>query len=166
MPQLNFADFSPQLIWLAITFVALYFVMWKVALPRIGDVLQERQERISSDREKAESLRLEAEEAIKAYEKALKDAREQADATVQKAREELNTLSEAKRAEVEANLNKKSVEADQRIAASRVEAAVQVRNIATESAKTITQHLAGIDASETILEAAVESALRGENNAA
>ena len=50
MPQLNLADFSPQLIWLVITFPALYLVMLKIALPHIGYVLQERPDRITDDR--------------------------------------------------------------------------------------------------------------------
>src|SRR3990170_484006 len=45
LPQLNPADFSPQLIWLALTFVVLYLILARVALPRIGEVLDERRER-------------------------------------------------------------------------------------------------------------------------
>ncbi|MDA0676265.1 MAG: F0F1 ATP synthase subunit B', partial [Proteobacteria bacterium] len=55
MPQLATGDFVPQLVWLAITFIALYVVMWRVALPRIVDVLEERQRRIDDDLLMAES---------------------------------------------------------------------------------------------------------------
>ena len=49
MPQLDIATYAPQLVWLAITFIFLYIVLSKVALPRIGEVLEERQQRIADD---------------------------------------------------------------------------------------------------------------------
>jgi len=162
MPQLHFVDYSPQVIWLVITFVALYLVMWKVALPRIGEVLEERQERISDDRDKAEGLRGEADEAIEAYETALADARASAHATGQKAREELNAIAETKRAEVEAKLAAKSGEADQRIAAARAEALGHIRTVATDTAKSITARLIGVEASDAALQSAVDAALAGD----
>jgi len=162
MPQLNLVDFSPQIIWLVITFAALYFVMWKVALPRIGDVLEERQERISDDRDKAEGLRGEADEAIQAYETALTNARAEAHETAQKTREELNAVAESKRAEVEARLATESGVADERIAAARAEALGHIRTVASDTAKSITSRLIGLDASEAALQSAVDAALAGD----
>ena len=63
MPQFDPAVWSPQLIWLAISFVALYFLMSRVALPRISDVLEEREFKISDALRKAEGLRDDAEDA-------------------------------------------------------------------------------------------------------
>jgi F-type H+-transporting ATPase subunit b len=57
MPQLDLATFPPQLIWLAITFVALYLVMRAVGLPRVGAVIAARRARIDGDLEKAAQMR-------------------------------------------------------------------------------------------------------------
>jgi len=162
MPQLNFADYSPQVIWLVITFIALYLVMWKVALPRIGDVLEERQERISDDRDKAESLRQEADEAIQAYEAALANARAQAHATAQATREELGAKADVQRAEVEAKLAAQSGEAEQRIAAARAKALDHIRAVATDTAKSVASRLIGVEATDADLQTAVEGALGGD----
>lgn len=162
MPQLNIVDFSPQIIWLVISFIALYLVMWKIALPRIGDVLQERQERITDDREKAEGLRNEADEAIQAYEAALAEARAQAHVTAQATREELGAKADLERGQVEVKLAAQLAEADQRIAAARTEALDHIRSVARDTAGSITARLIGVEASEAALQAAVDGALEGD----
>ncbi|MBN2752193.1 MAG: F0F1 ATP synthase subunit B', partial [Rhodospirillaceae bacterium] len=82
MPQFDPTSFPSQLFWLATTFIALYVLMSKVALPRIGDILEERQKRISDDLDMAERLKTETEAAIAVYEKALSDARVTAQAEI------------------------------------------------------------------------------------
>jgi F-type H+-transporting ATPase subunit b len=163
MPQLIIADFSPQLVWLVISFVALFFVMSKVALPRIGEVLEARQERVTSDLEKAESLRGEADDAIKAYETALAEARASAHNTAQAARDEMNTKAEAKRAEVEAKLAGQLAEADARITAAREEAVGHIRTVASDTAKTVASRLIGVDLDDAAIEAAVAGSMTEGN---
>jgi glycerol-3-phosphate acyltransferase PlsX len=46
MPQLNPKTMATQLFWLAVTFIALYVLMAKVALPKVGAVIDARAERI------------------------------------------------------------------------------------------------------------------------
>ena len=93
MPQLDLATFPPQLIWLAITFIALYLVMRAVGLPRVGEVIAARRARIDGDLEKAQQLKNETEAVITAYEKALAEARAQAQITLRETTEQLNALS-------------------------------------------------------------------------
>ncbi len=67
MPQLEqIGTYLSQIVWLFITFGILYAVLWKLALPRIAQVLQERQDRIDDDLERAEMLKTEAEAALEA----------------------------------------------------------------------------------------------------
>ena len=75
MPQLDFTTFPNQMFWLFVTIVAIYFVLSKIALPRIGAVLSDRQDTIEHDLARAEELKQMAEDAEKAYNKALADAR-------------------------------------------------------------------------------------------
>ncbi len=162
MPQLATADFAPQLIWLAITFVALYLVMWRVALPRIVDVLEERQRRIDDDLTAAEGLKREADEALAAYEAAREDARANARRTASETRDAIKRRTAAGEAELDATLARENEESDARIRAAREEAREHVRAIAIDAARAIVRRLIGAEVDDAAAAAAVDAASAGD----
>lgn len=143
MPQLEFHDFAPQLIWLVITFTALYFIMARVALPRIATVIEERRDRIANDLDKAEELKQRTEEAIAAYEQAIAAARAKAHAIAQEARDKLNAEIDEERAEVEKQIADMTAEAETRIQASKTAALAHVNQVAADTAGAIVRRLIG-----------------------
>lgn len=162
MPQLATADFAPQLIWLAITFVALYLVMWRVALPRIVDVLEERQRRIDGDLTAAEDLRREADAALAAYEAARADARAAAQRTASETRDAIRKRAADGEAALDATLARENEESDARIRAAREEAQAHVRDIAVDAARVIARRLIGAGVDDAAVAAAVDAASAGE----
>src|SRR5690606_6291422 len=159
-PPFDATTFPSQLLWLAITFAALYFVMKKVALPRIGDILEERRDRIEGDLAEAERLRQKTDQAIASYEAALAEARSNAHTIAEAARAENKSKLEAARAKVEANLAKKVTEAEARIAETKTEALGHVDEIATETAQAVVAQLVGnvsdADAREAVVKVSKE----------
>ena len=115
MPQLNPLDWAPQIIWLVITFSILYVLMKRVALPRIGSVIEARHARIAGDIEAADKLRRETQEAIAAYEQALAEAKARAQAIAREANNKLKDEMAAERAALDRDLAARSVEAEKRI---------------------------------------------------
>ena len=87
LPQLNPDHFTPQLFWLAVTFLILLFVMQKIALPRVGEVIEERRDRIKRDIDAATRLKIETDRALADYEKALADARSNASGIAKETRD-------------------------------------------------------------------------------
>lgn len=85
MPQLDLTSFPNQIFWLLVTLVVIYWVLSRIALPRISAVLADRNGTISGDLAAAEDYKLKAREAEAAYEKALADARAQAQKIVAEA---------------------------------------------------------------------------------
>ena len=162
MPQLATADFAPQLIWLAITFIALYLVMWRVVLPRIVDVLEERQRRIDDDLMTAEGLKREADEALADYEKALADARADAHGTASETRDAIKKQAADREAELDATLARENEESDARIRAAQEEGRAHVRHIAIDAARAVTRRLIGADGDDAAAAAAVDAALAGD----
>jgi F-type H+-transporting ATPase subunit b len=160
-PPFNKQTFPSQLLWLTLTFVALYLLMARIALPRIDSILERRRARIAGDL--AEALRLKglSDAAIAAYEKSLADARSRAQALVNDSRQRQVAQAEAGRKALDATLNARIGEAESRIAQTKSTAMVNVRGIATEAAAAIVERLIGVaPTSPDMVAAAVADALK------
>ncbi len=158
MPQLDFATFVPQLIWLAITFIGLYFLISRVALPRIGGVIEQRNSKIADDLDAAQSLKNETDKAIADYEQALAEARQKAHAIAQETRDKLNAEVEAERSKVDADIADKVAKAETAIAATKTKAMKDVRRIAGDVAGDIVNLLTGTKVSKAAVTRAIGKA--------
>jgi len=136
-PPFQKDTFASQLLWLAIFFVALYLIAWKLALPRVGSIIADRRKRISGDLDEAARLKDTADAAIASYEKALADARARAQAIAAETRDKINAEADARRKAVEAGLHAKLAAAEQTIAATRTAAMANVQGIARQAAVAI-----------------------------
>jgi F-type H+-transporting ATPase subunit b len=159
-PPFNSQTFPSQLIWLVITFVLLYALMAKWALPQVGRVIESRQKRIADDFAEAERLKAQSDQAVAAYEKALADARGRAQAIANQTREQQAAAAEASRRELEHALSAKLAEAEKTIAATKQAAMVNVRGIAEDAAAAIVERLIGSTPSDQAVANAVAEALK------
>ena len=142
-PPFDPATFASQLLWLAITFGALYLLMSKVALPRIGGILEDRKARIDADIAAADASRQQTDAAIAAYEAALAAAKAKAQGIANESREAIQADIAAKRTAVETDLAGKVSIAEARIATTKAEALTHVDEIATETAQAVVNQLVG-----------------------
>ncbi len=157
LPQLNVQDFTPQLFWLVVTFVLLYWLMAKVALPRIGDVIEERRDRIQRDLAAAERLKGDTDKALETYEKALADARGSASAIARQTRDSLNAEVDKERKAIEDQLAAKLASAEESIAATKTKALASVKDIAGDTAASIVAALTNVNVSKDDIARAVSS---------
>lgn len=142
-PPFDPSGFAGQLLWLAITFGALYLLMSRVALPQIGSILETRRARIEGDLAEAERLRKETEKAAAAYEAALAEARKNAQSIAEETRASIKADIDNRRADVEAGLNKRLAEAEARIAATKSAALANVDEIAADAAQAVVARISG-----------------------
>lgn len=161
LPQLDTSTFAPQLVWLAITFAVLYFLMTKVALPKVGQVLEERQERITADLEKAQAARDEAASVTAAYEQALAEARQEAQSLIAAASAEVAKAQSERQAQYAADLAARTKAAEERIQAAKEQALANVRAVAVEIVQHTAEKLAGVKVDGTEAETAVASLSKG-----
>ena len=160
-PPFQKDTFASQLVSLAIAFVALYLIVSRIALPRVGSLLDERQNKIEGDLAAAQRLKDESDAALKAYENELASARSRAQAISAETREKLNTASEAERKTLEERLSVKLGEAEKTIASTREAAMSNVRGIASDAAIAIVQRLAGVKPDRRSVNKAVDASLKG-----
>jgi len=160
-PPFESHTFASQLVWLVISFVALYLIVSRIALPRVGGILANRQKTIADDLAAAQKLRDESDSALKAYETELANARNKAQAIGAETRDKLNAQSEQERKALEDRLAVKLAEAEKTIATTRAAAMSNVRDIASDAAATIVQQLTGVQPDAKAVESAVDASLRG-----
>lgn len=157
-PPLDPTTFAPQLIWLALTFGALYLLMSRIALPRIGGMLEARRNHIQRDLNEAERLRAETDKALKDYEQALAEAKSKAQGIAQTTRDKLKAEVEARRTEIEKTLGERTASAEARITAAKASALGKVDEIATDTAESIVADLIGLKVTRDEAAAAVGAA--------
>ena len=167
LPQLDLATYPSQVFWLVISFVVLYFLVAKLAMPRIAEVLEERQERIEDDLDKAETLKKEAYQVRIEYEKALSAAREKAQDATRHAQEEIAKRSAEAESAAQVKVTVMLEEAEKRIAASKTGAEGKPgdpissleRSVAQEVVANAVQKLIGVDVTAADIDAAIAATL-------
>ena len=159
MPQLDFATYPQQLVWLAITFIVLYLLMSKLGLPRVRSVIDARRKRIDDDLARAEEIKNQAEAAMAAYQRTLADARAQAQTTIRERTERFAAEAAEQQRQLAEALKKQTSEAEQQIIAAKDRAFSDIRTVAVDVARSITEKLTGAAAEQGKLGSAVDRVL-------
>jgi F-type H+-transporting ATPase subunit b len=160
MPQLDFSTFSNQIFWLAVTLVVIYLILSRVALPRIAAVLAERQGTITNDLAAAEDLKAKAVAAEDAYNKALADARAEAQRIAAETRAEIQVGLDEAIAKADVQISAKAAESEKAIAEIKAGALESVQVVAADTAEALVAALGG-KADAKAIAAAVADRMKG-----
>lgn len=163
MPQLDFHSFTPQLVWLAIAFLALYLIMSRMAVPAIADTMAKRQAKIQGDLDAAEKANEETRALVAAYEKSLADSREAARGVTRQQGEADAGVASAQLGQLQDRLAAQIADAEKRIAKQRDEVMAGLEQMANEIAQGAYAKLAGQPADAGQLGAKVSAAAKGGN---
>ena len=166
LPQLDFTTWPTQIFWLVVSFGLAYILMWRVALPRIGSVLEERHNRIQGDLKRAKAASENAEQARQAFEVMLAESREKASAVMREATESIRNKMERKIKTSNASTAEKMAEAESEIAEAKARAMIDVVDIASTSAAEAVAQLTNIKISQADATKQVKqiSDTKGEQN--
>ena len=160
MPQLDFATFGNQIFWLLVVLAVIYWVLSRIALPRIGGVITDRQGAITGDLMAAEEFKLKAKEAEAAYDKALADARTEAQKIVAANKAEIQKELNAAIAHADSEIAARAAESEKRIGEIRASAVEDARSVAREVTAALVQNFGG-SADQKLVNDAVDQRLKG-----
>jgi F-type H+-transporting ATPase subunit b len=160
MPQLDIGTYLPQLFWLLVSFILLYLLMSRVALPRVASVMAQRDRQIEEDLRRAETLKGEADQALQSYEAALAAARGEAQALHRQVTAEVSALASKREQAFAAELGTRTREAEERIGAAKRQALDQLPQIAAEVASSAFQRLTGEAPAQERVKAAVGAVMK------
>jgi F-type H+-transporting ATPase subunit b len=160
MPQLNPESFASQLFWLAVTFILFFLIAWRVALPKIGRVLEDRRERIDRDVSKAQEVRNEAEAVLAEYEKLSAEGRASAQVVLREANELAAAEAAAEHEKLSHRLADDITKAERRIDEARKSALEGLGDVAAEIAQAAAAKLIGLDVSKSDADGAVSRAVK------
>ena len=163
MPQIeDVASFLPQVFWLVITFMALFLIMWKIAVPAIANTLEARQKRMEDNLDKAAQAKKEAEETLAAYENAMAEARAEAQGIINEATKLMTEEAEAREAEMAEELGRKIAASEAEIRKAIDAAMEHVRDVAIEVAGAAVGRLTGDAPDEKDMGKAVDQAMKAQ----
>ena len=160
MPQLDFATFGNQIFWLVVTLVAIYLILDRIALPRIAEVLAGRQDRITGDIAAAEDLKAQALSAEQAYDKALAEARSEAQSIDAQAKADTQVELNVAIAKADVEIAARTAVSEKAIADIRAGALDSVSLVATQTAAAVVAAIGG-SADADAIAAAVTKQMKG-----
>jgi F-type H+-transporting ATPase subunit b len=114
----------PDLVWSAVVFLIILFVVVRYALPRINRMLDERAAKIEGNIERAEAAQREADAALEKYNAQLAEARHEAGRIREQAREEGKRILADLREQAQADADRITAQAHAQIEGER-QAALQ-----------------------------------------
>ncbi|RCL02037.1 MAG: ATP synthase subunit B' [Candidatus Tokpelaia sp. JSC189] len=157
-PPFDFSFFESHVFWLLLCFGLFYFFMSRIVLPRIGNVIEARRDRIAADLDHAARMKQEADATIIAYEKELVEARKRAGIITRTASDKARAQAKAEHNHAQTDLDSKLAEAEKRISDIRDKAMQNVGAIAKIAAESIVHKLIDRHVNESSIAKAIKAA--------
>lgn len=168
LPQMHVVTdgtWTNQIFWLAVTFVALYIVVSRLVLPRITRVIEDRDEQIRSDLDKAEQDRTEANRVREQFEDSLANARIEAQKVIADAKTAIQTEIATATKSLDEQLDARFAKAEAEVNEARTTALAEVEGVAAEIAADMVSRLSGVTVDDAKLKDAVKAVTSSEEGA-
>jgi|TARA_B100000959_G_scaffold187263_1_gene195850 F-type H+-transporting ATPase subunit b len=161
VPQLDPEFFVSQLFWLVVTFSFLFLFLWRVSLPRIGSVLEKRENKINNDIKMAKQLQIEAEKIQDQIEQKLHDSKEQNFSLIKNSALNLQNKASEELSKLDNDLNKKIEESAKVIENNKKESLKQIHEQIHEITKLTLSKLSSVQINDQEIKESVANTQSG-----
>ena len=137
MPQLDPSSYISQIFWLTVTFLSLWFLMSVFIIPKIKNVIDEREQKIAEYIEKAERINKQANDALKRYETAIAEAKDTTSLQIKESQEAFERMLKEKQDEADRVFASQISQNEQILKQEREETLKLTEEISVQIAQTI-----------------------------
>lgn len=137
LPQMDITTFPSQVFWLIITFGILYLFMWRTAIPKLRNTIEERQDKILLDINEAEKVKSEAEKTLKEYVEKIQSASKEASEIINQVKSKSEVMIDNIKKQQDLKLSQMLKDSKDQINKQYEESKDQIENAKIESIKLI-----------------------------
>ena len=156
MPQLNTEFWASQIFWLILIFSILYIIIWKIFLPKITDIIENRKSRIIGDLNETQKLKENAEKKLGEYNKIIEDTKKEAKKIIEDNKKKLENDIKSKKQKFNEDIEKELVNVEKEIKNLKKTSISNINKIATEISSEIIKQLVGTSVNTSKVSAIVE----------
>lgn len=163
MPQFDPSTFTSQLFWLIISFSILYIIVSKFGIPRLNDILEQRQRVINDDLNYAENLNAEARQTLEEYNQTIEEAKQQASHTINETANSIQKIADQQKAAISIEVNAKIKTAEERISNAHEKARLELTDMVADAAIQALSHISALEISKDKAIVTVEKIRKDKN---
>ena len=149
MPQLNPEFWPAQIFWLILIFSSLYFIIWKIFLPRVTYGIENRKFRIVNDLDEAQKLKENAEKKLNEYNEIIEKSKKEAIKIIENNKKKLDRDIEKKKQNFTDEIEKELVAAEKEIKDLKKSSISNISNIAAETSAEVIKQIIDIEVNKS-----------------
>ena len=162
MPQLNPEFWTAQIFWLILIFSSLYFIIWKIFLPKITYIIENRKSRVVNDLDEAQKLKENAENKLNEYNKIIEESKKEAKKIIEDNKKKLDRDIENKKQKFNDEIEKELLAAEKEIKDLKKSSISNISNIAAETSAEVIKQIINIEANKSNVSAIVDDITKRE----
>ena len=155
MPQLNPEFWTAQIFWLILIFSSLYLIIWKIFLPRITYIIENRKSRVVNDLDEAQKLKENAEKKLKEYNEIIENSKKEAKKIIEDNKKKLDRNIEDKKQKFDSEIEKKLAAVEKEIKDLKKSSLSNISKIAVETSADIITQIIDINVNKSNVSAIV-----------